>query len=164
MKGVIFPQIDFSKFILPPDELKIVRRNGIFRVFDPLRKKYFCLTEEEFVRQSFVNWMINHLGYPPSIMSNEIGIQLNGTYKRCDTVVFSKNGYPVMIIEYKAPRINITQEVFNQIVRYNMALKANYLIVSNGYRNFYCKVDYSNHKILFLDDMPSYQEILKNQA
>ena len=159
MKGSKFPEIDFTKLVLPPVELKIVRRNGILKVFDLLRKNYFVLTDEEFVRQIFVNWMVNDLGYPTSIMANEIGIQLNDTYKRCDTVIFNPSGAPLMIIEYKAPRINITQEVFNQIVRYNMSLKANYLVVSNGYSIYCCLIDYENHDIKFLERVPFYSEI-----
>lgn len=161
MKGEKFPDIDFSKLILPPVELKIVRRNGVFRVWDTLRKDYFVLTEEEFVRQIFVNWLIRDLGYPPSIMANEIGISLNETFKRCDTVVFTPSGEPLMIIEYKAPKVNINQEVFNQIARYNMSLMADYLVVSNGYCNYCCKVNYKDHSITFLQGIPSYQE-LKN--
>lgn len=160
MKGSNFPNIDFSRFILPPVELKILRRNGVFRVFDPLRKNYFCLTEEEFVRQVFVAWMTNQLGYPASLMANEIGIKLNDTLKRCDTVLFSPSGNPIMIVEYKAPAVSLTQEVFNQIVRYNMVLKAQYLVVSNGYINYCCRVDYTNDTILFLEHMPTYREII----
>ena len=159
MKGNRFPEIDFSRLVLPPVELKIVRRNGVFKVFDILRKNYFVLTEEEFIRQIFVNWMVNDLGYPTSIMANEIGIHLNDTFKRCDTVVFTPSGSPLMIIEYKAPSININQEVFNQIVRYNMTLKASYLVVSNGYCNYYCKVDYNYRSIKVLDAMPLYNNI-----
>lgn len=160
MRGVSFPEIDFSRFILPPADLKIVRRNGVFRVFDRLRKNYYCLTEEEFVRQVFISWLVDGLGYPASLMANEIGIRLNDTFKRCDTVVFNKNGDPLMIIEYKAPRVELTQEVFNQIVRYNMALQANYLIVTNGYSNFCCKVDYNTHDIVFLEEIPYYTSLL----
>lgn len=159
MKGYTFPKIDFSKFVLPPVELKIVRRNGILKVFDILRKGYFLLTEEEFVRQVFVNWLIKDLNYPPSIMANEIGIRLNDTYKRCDTVVFTSEGTPLMIIEFKAPSVNVTQDVFNQIVRYNMALRAQYLVVSNGYTNYCCEVDYLTNNIKFLKFVPNYQDI-----
>ena len=159
MKGEKFPEIDFSRFILPPVDLKIVRRNGIFRVFDPLRKDYYCLTDEEFVRQVFVAWLIGELGYPASLVSNEIGIRLNDTQRRCDTVVFKSSGQPLMIIEYKAPKIKLDQEVFNQIVRYNMVLKADFLVVSNGYINFCCKVDYETHNVTFLDKIPFYTDI-----
>lgn len=159
MKGDTFPNIDFSKLNLPPAELKIVRRNGVFKVFDPLRKGYFCLTEEEFIRQLFVDWLVRSLGYPPSLMANEIGIKLNDTYKRCDTVVFSSDGLPEMIIEYKAPGIPVTQEVFDQIVRYNMVLKASYLVVSNGISHFCCKVDYDSGRISFLENIPDYNTL-----
>ena len=162
MKADKLPAIDFKKFILPPADLKIVRRNGVFKVFDILRKDFFCLTDEEFVRQVFVAWMIEGLGYPPSLMANEIGIRLNDTYKRCDTVVFSSEGSPLMILEFKAPNVKITQEVFNQIVRYNMALKARYLVVSNGYSLFCCKVDYNNHSVDFIIEMPRYKELIEN--
>ena len=159
MKGEKFPEIDLSRFSLPPADLKIVRRNGVFKVFDPLRKDYFVLTEEEFVRQAFVSWLINSLGYPASLIANEKGIKLNDTFKRFDTVVFSSEGIPIMVIEYKAPSVNLTQDVFNQIVRYNLVLKAKFLVVSNGYTNFCCKVDYLNHSVEFIAKMPSYQEI-----
>lgn len=131
-------------------------------VFDKLRKNYFVLTEEEFVRQIFVCHLIDNLGYPPSLIANEIGIKLNDTLKRCDTVIFSSLGDPLMIVEYKAPSVSLTEEVFNQIVRYNMVLKANYLVVSNGYNNFCCHVDYETREILFLESIPTYQQI-KNE-
>ena len=159
MRGKEFPQIDFSKFSFPPVELKIVRRNGVLKVFDILRKNYFILTEEELVRQLFVNWMIFELGYPQSLMANEIGIKLNDTFKRCDTVVFKSNGSPFIIVEYKAPKISINQEVFNQIIRYNMSLKADYLIVTNGYALYCCKINYQEKTFDFLGNIPYYQEI-----
>lgn len=163
MKGKEFPKIDFSKLSLPPVELKIVRRNGVYKVFDILRKNYYVLTEEEFIRQIFVNWMIKEMGYPASIMSNEIGIRLNDTYKRCDTVVFNPEGNPWMIVEYKAPGVKIDQEVFNQIVRYNMCLRATYMIVSNGNQTFCCRVDYNQHSIEFMAKIPKYEEIKENK-
>lgn len=160
MKGEKFPDIDFNSLNLPPAELKIVRRNGVFRVFDRLRKKYFCLTEEEFVRQNFVAWLIDHLNYPPSLMANEIGINLNGTLKRCDTVIFSNTGKPLMIVEYKSPKVKITQDVFDQIVRYNMVLTAPYLIVSNGITHYCCKINSDKSDFSFLSGIPDYQSII----
>ena len=160
MKGKKFPEIDFTKLIIPPVELKIVRRNDVFMVFDPLRRNYYVLTPEEFIRQIFVKWMINDLGYPSSVMANEIGIKLNDTYRRCDTVVFSTSGNPLMIIEYKAPGIEITQDTFNQIVRYNMQLKAKYLVVSNGIRNYCCKIDYERETYDFIRVIPTYRDAI----
>lgn len=161
MKGENFHPDIIQNLTLPPVELKICRRNDVYKVFDPLRKNYFILTNEEFVRQSFVAWLIKDLGYPKSLMANEIGIRLNNLYKRCDTVVFSNSGTPLMIIEYKSPTVAITQEVFDQIVRYNMVLNAKFLTVSNGINHYCCQIDSANNGYHFLSEFPSY-EFLKS--
>ena len=128
-------------------------------VFDSIRRRYVRLTPEEFVRQQFTSWMVNSLHYPHSLLANEIGIRLNGTLKRCDTVVFNNDTSILMIIEYKAPEVSITQEVFNQIVRYNMVLKADYLVVSNGLHHYCCKMDYNKETYAFLTAVPDYRDI-----
>lgn len=161
MRGKDLPDIDINLITLPPADLKIIRRNDVLRVYDPLRKKYFCLTPEEYVRQRFVAWLIEYLNYPASLMANEKGIVLNQTYKRCDTVVFNNEGYPIMIIEYKSPNVKITQEVFNQVLRYHIALKASYIVVSNGINHYCCKIDKANGSYVFMSKMPSYQELDK---
>lgn len=89
-------------------------------------------------------------------MANEIGIELNGTKRRCDTVVFDIDGTYLMIIEYKAPDIIITQEVFDQIVRYNHILRAKFLIVSNGLKHYCCIMDYIGNTYRFLKSVPDY--------
>ena len=126
----------------------------ILKVFDPFRKKYVALTPEEYVRQHFTAWMTGSLGYPASLMSNEVSIKLNDTCRRCDTVVFRSDGTPVVIVEYKAPSVSITQGVFDQIARYNMTLRSRYLIVSNGLRHFCCEMDYENNTYRFLPYIP----------
>lgn len=146
----------FPTLNLPPANLRIGRGNDILKVFDPLRKKFVVLTPEEYVRQNFVAWLINELHYPQSLIANEIGITLNGTKKRCDTVVFGKDGLPLMIVEYKAPDVTVTQSVFDQIVRYNMVLRARYLAVSNGISHYFCVIDYSSGRYSFLPDIPEY--------
>lgn len=131
----------------------------MFKIYDRLRKKYFNLTPEEYVRQRFVAWLISEMHYPESLMANEIGITLNETYKRCDTVVFSNNGSPLVIVEYKAPHIVISQTVFDQIARYNMVLKAPVLIVSNGINHFCCLLDPTFSSYRFLHTIPPFNEI-----
>ena len=126
----------------------------ILKVFDPIRKKYVALTPEEYVRQHFTAWMTDHLGYPGSLMGNEVSLKLNGTSRRCDTVVFRNDGTPVVIVEYKAPTVAITQTVFDQIARYNMVLRSHFLIVSNGLRHFCCEMDYDNETYRFLPQIP----------
>ena len=96
------------------------------------------------------------LHYPQSLIANEIGIEVNGMKKRCDTVVFRKEGTPLLIVEYKAPEVQITQAVFDQIVGYNMLLKAEYLIVSNGMNHYCCKMDYKRNSYHFIPQIPDY--------
>lgn len=152
---------NFPRLNLPPADLRISRGDNVIKVFDPLRKKHVILTPEEYVRQNFVAWLINNLHYPSSLIANEIGINLNGTKKRCDTVVFNPDGSPLMIVEYKAPDVVITQDTFDQIVRYNMVLKARYLAVSNGLFHYCCVMDYKKGSYNFIPVLPDYND-LKN--
>ncbi len=153
-------------FELPPLNLPAAQLqckicdDGVRRVYDALRRKFVALTPEEWVRQHFVAYMSGELGYPAALMGNEVGITLNGTSRRCDTVLFSRNGLvPLMIVEYKAPHIEITQRVFDQIVRYNMVLHARWLVVSNGMRHFCCEIDYEKRGVRFLPNVPRYAEL-----
>ena len=146
---------------LPKCTLKVSRDSADrLKVFDTLRKKYVALTPEEYVRQHFVNYLINDLHYPVGLTANEVTIKLNDTTKRCDTVVWDKTGRPVMIVEYKAPTIAITQEVFDQIVRYNMVLHADYIGVSNGLQHFCCRLDYTNNTYQFIPQIPDYNALI----
>ena len=144
---------------LPSYPAKILKRNGKNVIFDPLRQKYVALTPEEWVRQHFVHLLTDFKGYPKGLLANEIQLDLNGTKKRCDTVLFNKDLSARMIVEYKAPNIEITQAVFDQITRYNMVLKVEYLIVSNGMRHYCCKIDYNTLQYTFLPDIPAYTDL-----
>ena len=144
---------------LPSFDIRLQRDDEGVKIFDRLRKKFIILTPEEWVRQHFVNYLINHKGFPESLMANEIGITLNGTRRRCDTVVFDKHGSPMVIVEYKASSILISQSTFDQIVRYNMVLHARYLIVSNGMNHYCCRIDYDNMSYDFLKEVPDYADL-----
>ncbi len=140
---------------LPEADIKITREaDNSLRIFDRLRRKSVALTPEEWVRQNFVAYMIDSLGYPAGLMGNEISITLNGTSRRCDTVVFDRKGSPCMIVEYKAPDIKISQKTFDQIFRYNMVLRARYLVVSNGLNHYCCEINYDTKTYRFIDGMP----------
>lgn len=141
-------------------ELRLRMDDKILKVFDPLRSKYVALTPEEYVRQHFTAWMTDSLGYPASLMKNEVSLRLNNTRRRCDTVVFRSDGTPVVIVEYKAPTVSITQDVFDQIARYNMVLRSRYLIVSNGLRHYCCEMDYENDTYAFLPNIPKWSSEL----
>lgn len=144
---------------LPSYPFKIANKAGKRFIFDPLRKKYVALTPEEWVRQHFIQYLLSYKGYPQGLLANEVQIALNGTRKRCDTVLYDKNLSALMIVEYKAPHIEITQAVFDQITRYNMVLRVKYLIVSNGIKHYCCRIDYSQQKYEFLPDIPNYQDL-----
>lgn len=146
---------------LPPINLKIKRVDDIIKVYDPLRDKYVALTPEEYVRQHFTQWLMSGLHFPKSLITNEIGINVNGQSRRCDTVVFNPDGTLIMIVEYKAPTVQITQNVFDQIARYNIALKAKYLVVSNGMQHYCCAMDYANNTYNYIPMIPDYVQ-LKN--
>lgn len=144
---------------LPKTDLKIIKKDGKQQVFDILRRKYVALTPEEWVRQHFIHYIIQHKGYPAECIGNEVSITLNGTRKRCDTVVYGCNAQPTMIVEYKSPQVEITQQVFEQISRYNIKLKVKWLIVSNGMHHYCCCINYESGTYQFIEDIPPYDKI-----
>lgn len=146
---------------LPKYETKICERDGKLQIFDPLRKCHVALTPEEWVRQHFVNFLIESRGFPAALMANEVAITVNGMKRRCDTVVYDRQLQPRVIVEYKAPTVKITKEVFAQISRYNLTLKVDYLIVSNGLQHYCCRMDYSNNSYTFLQEIPEYTKIVQ---
>ena len=145
---------------LPPFEIKLRGTKAQPQIFDILRKKYIALTPEEWVRQHFVHFLVEHKGYPAALMANEIQLKVGEKTLRADSVLYSRELKPRMIIEYKAPHIPITQKVFDQISIYNMLLHVDYLVVSNGLQHYICKMDYNDKKYLFLEDIPDYEELL----
>ncbi len=141
---------------LPAFDAKIITKNGRNLIFDSLRRKYVALTPEEWVRQHFVHFLLSCKGYPSALMANEVQVRLNSTRKRCDTVLYRRDLTARMIMEYKAPDVEITQAVFDQITRYNMALNVDYLVVSNGIQHYCCRLDYTDLSYRFLPDVPDY--------
>lgn len=144
---------------LPAFEVKIKDEGTKKLIFDVIRRKYVALTPEEWVRQHFVHYLIDHLGYPQELLANEVEVTLNGTTKRCDTVLYSRNLKARMIVEYKAADVPITQKVFNQIMRYNIVLHVDYLVVSNGMNHYCCKIDYAANSYAFLDEIPLFEAL-----
>lgn len=128
-------------------------------IFDPLRGKYVALTSEEWVRQNFVAYLIKAKKYPPTLLQNELQIQISGKRLRADTVLFTNEMRPKMIVEYKAPTIEISQKTFDQIFSYDLILGVDYLVVTNGLSHFCCKIDQKNLKYTFLERIPDYSEL-----
>ena len=126
-------------------------------IFDEVRKKFIILTPEEWVRQHVVRYLIEEKNYPKSLINVEKVLQVNGLRKRYDIVVFNTNGSIFILIECKAPEIKIGQITFDQIARYNMTMKADYLMVTNGLNHYFCQMDFENEKYQFLPELPMYQ-------
>lgn len=144
---------------LPSTDLRIIIKDDKELIFDSLRRKYVALTPEEWVRQNFVSFLINKKGFLAGLMNNEVSLVQNGIKRRCDTLVCDKFGAPLVIVEYKAPNIEITQKVFDQIVRYNYVFRAKYLIVSNGLNHYCCCINYDEGNYSFLKEIPSYADL-----
>jgi len=144
---------------LPFAELRMKKQEGKEYVFDRLRKQFVRLTPEEYVRQQFVSFLIEYKGYPSSRLANEIGIVLGNVKKRCDTILYDNYLQPLMIIEYKAPSLVISQKTFDQIARYNLALQVPWLIVSNGMQHFCCRIDKEKKAYVFVNEIPEYNSV-----
>lgn len=145
---------------LPEYEFRVKKvQEGAWVIWDRLRSRWVSLTPEEWVRQHFVEWLITDKGFPAPLMGNEVSLTQNGIARRCDTVVGDRTGAPLVIVEYKAPSIKISQKTFDQIVRYNMVLRARYLIVSNGLEHYCCKIDYETGGYSFLQTIPDYSDL-----
>lgn len=146
MQPLNFPQYGFR--------LKNSENN--VHVFDVIRKKFVVLQPEEWVRQHVVNYLIINKKYPKSHINVEKQLTVNKLKKRYDIVVFQPDGSIGILIECKAPTIAIDQQSFDQIARYNLQLKANYLMVTNGLNHFYCEMDFESEKYRFLTDIPDF--------
>ena len=145
---------------LPTFQIKTTHRNGRTQIYDFLRRRYVTLTPEEWVRQHFTHFLVDHLGYPAALLGNEVTIDVGGVARRCDTVLYRREGgTPRLIVEYKAPDILISERVFNQISAYNSVLRADYLIVSNGVEHYCCHLDYVHRTAEFLPGIPRHAEL-----
>ena len=112
------------------------------------------LTPEEWVRQHVIHFLIEIKNYPLSLINVEKAIDLNGTIKRYDIVVYKPNGTIQLLVECKAPKVKITQKTFDQIARYNLILKGDHLMVTNGLNHYYCQINYQTENYQFLKDLP----------
>ena len=128
-------------------------------IFDFLRRKHVALTPEEWVRQHFTHFLVEHKGYPKGLLGNEIELHIGDKKLRCDTILYNKEAQPQMIIEYKAPNVPLQQKTFDQISAYNLLLKVDYLVVSNGLQHYCCKMYYEHQKYVFLQNVPDYEKL-----
>lgn len=144
---------------LPPYAVRVRETDGRKQIYDFLRRRWVALTPEEWVRQHFVHYLVEEKGYPKGLLGNEIELRIGEKRLRCDSLLYNRDMRPLMILEYKAPDVEVTQKVFDQISAYNMLLRVDYLVVSNGIRHFCCRMDYEKREYSFLRDIPEYERL-----
>jgi hypothetical protein len=145
----VFPILKYPTFNI---RLKQDQKQRLF-VFDEIRKKWLILTPEEWVRQHVVNYLISVKKYPLSFISLEKEIELNGTKKRYDVVVYNKAMKPLLIIECKAPEVLLSDQVLEQALRYNLALNVQYILITNGLADVVFKLSKQ------INELPAYNEL-----
>jgi len=145
-------QLNFSSY-----SFRFKNSENKVSIFDDIRKKFIILTPEEWVRQHVVQYLINEKKYPKSLINVEKVVKVNGLRKRYDVVVYNPDGSIFILIECKAPKVNISQNTFDQIARYNMTMNSNYLMLTNGLNHYFCQMDFENQKYYFLQELPNYQ-------
>ncbi len=150
------PTLNFPKTVF-----KIKEENKRFYIFDKSRKKYVILTPEEWVRQHCLHYLTHEKHYPASLLAVEKEIIQHNKHLRFDIVAYSKQGTPQLLVECKAPEVQINQKVFDQIAAYNLKLNVPYLLVTNGINHYCCMVDFENSKYIFLEQIPDYGIIIQ---
>jgi len=128
-------------------------------VLDVYRKRFVKLTPEEEVRQRFARYLVEEKGFPASLIMTEYALKLNKLSRRCDILVHKPAGHPALLVECKAPEVNINQASFDQVARYNLAFRVSYLIVTNGLKHYCCQIDFETEKITFLKEIPTYESL-----
>jgi predicted type IV restriction endonuclease len=139
---------------LPLAKLKLTRKGEKTFVWCIIRKKELVLTPEEWVRQHLIHFLINEKKISQSLMAAEMPIVVNTLQRRCDLVIYSKEGRPLMIVECKAPEIQLDEKVFHQIAQYNFELGVDLLMVSNGIDHIICRINRNTGELEFLQDLP----------
>ena len=148
-----------NKLNLPPYAIALDRQDETLKVWDDLRRKWVRLTPEEWVRQHFIHFLIDHLGYPAQLLGNEVGLSLGGSKLRVDSMLYDTQLRPKMLIEYKAPSVALSQQVLEQALRYNYKLEVPYLILSNGLEHVAYYINYEDQSYTILDHIPHYKDI-----
>jgi Type I restriction enzyme R protein N terminus (HSDR_N) len=146
-----------QKLNFPAYSFRFKNSENKVSIFDEIRKKFMVLTPEEWVRQHTVQFLLQEKRYPKSYINVEKLVKVNDINKRYDAVVFEPDGSIFLLVECKAPEVKITQDTFDQIARYNLKLKAKFLMVTNGLNHYFCQMDFEKEQYIFLKELPNYR-------
>lgn len=147
---------------LPSASFNIQDRSGKPYVFDLFRKRFVLLTPEEWVRQNFLRFLFEHKGYPSGLIAVEASLKYNRMTRRADAIIYGSSGKPLMIIECKAAHVPISQDVFDQVARYNFPFGVALLVVTNGLQHFCMLRNAASEKWVLLNEIPAFREINKS--
>ena len=148
-----------QKLNLPEYQLKVRMEAERKEIYDPFRKRFFVLTPEEWVRQNFLQFLVQEKGFPASRIAVEKGLKVNGMSRRFDAVVYDSHAQPRVLLEFKAPEVKLSQSTFDQAAVYNLSLVVDYLLISNGLQHYGARVDIQQGEISFLKEIPLYKQI-----
>lgn len=140
---------------LPPYQFRTKEEEGTTFIFDQIRKKFLVLTPEEWVRQNFIEFLLDEYNYPRSLFKCEEGLKYNKMLRRSDILIYDRNGHPFFLIECKAPEIKIDKKVFQQVSVYNQTLRAPFIAVTNGLEHYICKIDLAVGEYEFMNEIPA---------
>lgn len=135
--------------------MNIRTQNGKQYVLCAWRRRYVRLTPEELVRQTTLQLLVDQFGYPHNLIAVEVPIEVAGVNKRCDAIVYNRQMQALMLIEFKAPSVHLTQEVFDQAAIYNRTLHVPMLMLCNGRESIVAQV--LENQYHFLPAIPQYQ-------
>lgn len=144
---------------LPTYSFRIKEDKDKKYIFDEIRRRYVKLSPEEWVRQHIIKYLAEEKHYPKQLMSIEKGFHRNTFTERYDLLIYKRSGDPLMIVECKAPVVEISQKVFNQVTRYNDQYHAPFLLITNGRKHYCCHIDIKKRSYKFLKDIPEYEKL-----
>jgi hypothetical protein len=130
------------------------------QIFDVYRRKFVALTPEEWVRQHVLRWLVEEKKYAAGLLRVECSLPAGDSLWRADAVFFNTNAQPALVVECKAPEVMVSQDVFDQIARYNFLLRSSALLVTNGLSHYCCRIDYTSRSYTFLKEVPHWDELL----
>jgi len=130
-------------------------------IWDPLRKKNVALTPEEKVRQWFIGVLASHMEVPLHMMMSETGFRLGDKLFRADILVYDRKAAPLIFVECKRPETELSEEVLDQVVRYNMVLGVRFIVITNGLKTYI--LEKKDGRYGFTGSIPKYNEICQRQ-
>ena len=152
-------EYSLQKLNFPQYQFDVKREADQLMILDKLRKKWLVLTPEEWVRQHTIAFLVMERNYPAGLIGIEKTVKLNSMNKRFDVVCYNQEAKPILLVECKAPEVQITQEVLDQALRYNSQLQVNYLFLTNGIKHVVGYIDYENKQLDYLKDIPKYEDV-----